>query len=320
MSNKDYYKILGVDKSAGSDDIKKAYRKLAMKYHPDRNKDNKSAEEKFKEVSEAYAVLSDPEKKKQYDMFGAEGFQQKFSQEDIFSNFDFSDILREFGFGNAGGRTKGRGSGIFSNLFSGTGRGGKYSTYSDPYNSTFTDFGGRTGQLKGQDAIYELPVSLEDIVHTTQKTISYSLDGRHQQIKVKIPAGIADGKKLRLAGKGQQGPEGVQPGDLYVKIKILNHPIFKRQGDDLHVDRDIKFSEAVLGTKIEVPTIDGKRLNITVPAGSQSGSKMRLKGHGMPKMLGGGRGDAYVRLNVRVPKKLNKSQKEAVETLKGLGL
>jgi len=320
MSNKDYYRILGVGKSASSQDIKKAYRKLAMKYHPDRNQENKAAEEKFKEISEAYAVLSDPEKKKQYDMFGAEGFQQKYSQEDIFSSFDFSDILREFGFGNMGGRTKGRGSGIFSNIFTSPGRGNKHRTYSDPYNSSFTDFGGRTGPLKGQDAIYELPVSLEDIVKTTQKTISYSLDAKHQQIKVKIPAGIADGKKLRLAGKGQQGPEGGQPGDLYVKIKIIDHPVFKREGNDLYIDKDIKFSEAVLGTKIEVPTIDGKRLNITIPAGSQSGSKMRLKGYGMPKMEGGGRGDAYVKLNVMVPKNLNKRQKEAIEAIRALDL
>jgi curved DNA-binding protein len=154
MSNKDYYKILGVTKSASPDDIKKAYRKLAMKYHPDRNKSNKEAEEKFKEISEAYAVLSDSEKKKQYDMFGAEGFQQRYSQDDIFSSFDFSNIFKEFGFGNASGWKRGGGSGIFNHIFSGAGRRPGYRAQSDPYSSVFTNFGGRTGPFKGQDVIY----------------------------------------------------------------------------------------------------------------------------------------------------------------------
>ena len=314
MSNKDYYKILGVKKNASTGDIKKAYRKLAMKYHPDRNKDNKTAEEKFKEISEAYAVLSDPEKKKQYDMFGAEGFQQRYSQEDIFSSFDFSDILREFGFGNIGGRKRGGGAGIFNHIFSGESS-PRYRT-----NSVFTDFGGRTGGLKGQDVIYELSVHLEDIFKTEQKTISYNLGGIHQKIKVKIPAGIAHGKKLRLAGKGQPGPQRGPSGDLYIKIKILNHPIFQREGNDLYMNREIKFSEAALGTKIEVRTIDGKRLNLKIPAGSQNGSKMRLKGYGMPSMDGRGRGDAYVNINIAVPKKLNSKQRALIEELRDLNL
>lgn len=320
MSNKDYYRILGVSKSASREDIKKAYRKLAMKYHPDRNKENKAAEEKFKEISEAYAVLSDPEKKKQYDMFGAEGFQQRYSQEDIFRSFDFSDILREFGFGDVGGFKRGGGSGIFSHIFSGATRGPRYRTQADPYSSAFTGFGGRTGGLKGQDVIYELPVHLQDIVRGQEKTISYNLGGMHQQIKVKIPAGIGDGKKLRLAGKGQPGPEGGSPGDLYIKIKVLNHPIFQREGNDLYMDREVTFSEAALGTKIEVPTIDGKRLNLKIPAGSQGGSKLRLKGYGMPSMDGRGRGDAYVKIHIAVPKNLNSRQRAKVEELKDLNL
>jgi curved DNA-binding protein len=320
MSNRDYYKILGVNKSASNKDIKKAYRKLAMKYHPDRNKGNKAAEERFKEISEAYAVLSDPEKKKQYDMFGAEGFQQRYSQEDIFKSFDFSDILREFGFGNVGSFKRGGGSGVFSHIFSGASKGPRYRTKGDPYSSVFTDFGGRTGGLKGQDVIYELPVHLEDIVKTHEQTLSLNFGGMHQQIKVKIPAGIDDGKKLRLAGKGQPGPEGGPPGDLYIKIKILNHPIFQREGNDLCMDREIKFSEAALGTKIEVQTIDGKRLNLKIPAGSKGGSKMRLRGYGMPSMDGRGRGDAYVKINIAVPKKLNRKQRAIVEELKDLNL
>jgi curved DNA-binding protein len=320
MLNKDYYKILGLNKSASPEDIKKAYRKLAMKYHPDRNKSNKAAEEKFKEISEAYAVLSDSEKKKQYDMFGAEGFQQRYSQDDIFSNFDFSNIFKEFGFGNIGGSKRGGGSGIFNHIFSGASRRYSYGAQSDPYSSIFTNFGGRTGAFKGQDVIYELPLHLQDIIKTEQKTISYNLGGINQQIKVKIPAGIADGKKLRVAGKGQPGPEGGPSGNLYIKIKILDHPIFHREGDDLYINREIKFSEAALGTKIEVPTIDGKRLSLKIPTGTQSGSKMRLRGHGMPRMNGGGRGDEYVKINVAVPKKLNKKQKVLLEELKDLGL
>jgi curved DNA-binding protein len=320
MSNKDYYKILGVNKSASNEDIKKAYRKLAMKYHPDRNKDNKAAEERFKEISEAYAVLSDSEKRKQYDMFGAEGFQKRYSQEDIFRGFDFSDILKEFGVGNVGGFKRGGGSGIFNHIFSGASKGPRYRTKVDPYSSFFGDPGGRTRGLKGQDVIYELPIHLEDIVKTNQKTISYNLGGIHQGVKVKVPAGIADGKKLRLAGKGQPGPEGGPPGDLYIKIKILNHPIFQREGNDLYMDREIKFSEAALGTKIEVQTIDGKRLNLKIPAGSKGGSKMRLRGYGMPSMDGRGRGDAYVKIHIAVPKKLNRKQRAIVEELKDLNL
>ena len=200
--SKDYYKLLGVNKSASAEEIKKAYRKLAMKYHPDRNKGNKEAEAKFKQMSEAYAVLSDEEKRKQYDMFGAEGFQQRFTQEDIFRGFDFSDVFQEFGFGHFGGRKRGGGTSIFDNLFSGATRGSGYRTKADRFNSFYGGFGGGTGAIKGQDIVSELPVHLEDIVQTSQRTISYNIGGRHEQVKVKIPAGIANGKKLRLAGLG----------------------------------------------------------------------------------------------------------------------
>jgi curved DNA-binding protein len=318
--SKDYYTLLGVSKSASADEIKKAYRKLAMKYHPDRNKGNKQAEAKFKEISEAYAVLGDPEKRKQFDMFGAEGFHQRFTQEDIFKGFDFSDIFQEFGFGNFGGRRRGGGSSIFENLFSGATRGSGYRTKANPSGPYFNGFSGNTGPVKGRDILYELPVHLEDIVQTNQKTISYNAGGRHEQVKVKIPAGIADGKKLRLAGMGQPGPEGGTPGDLYIKIKLLDHPLFKREGDNLHLSRQIPFSDAALGTSIEVPTIDGKRLSLKIPAGSQSGSKMRLKGHGMPRMGKADRGDAYVRLEVAVPRKLTKRQKELIEELREVDL
>ncbi|GAI63889.1 unnamed protein product, partial [marine sediment metagenome] len=188
------------------------------------------------------------------------------------------------------------------------------------YGSFFGGFGGPGGPVKGQDLIYELSVNLEDIVQTNQKTIAYNLGGHHEQIKVKIPAGIGDGKKLRLTGKGQPGPEGGTPGNLYIKVKVLAHPVFTRDGDDLYLTREVTFSDAVLGASIEVPTIDGKRLSLKVPAGSQNGSKLRLKGYGMPRTNGRGRGYAYVKLSITVPKKLDKRQRELVERLKESGL
>jgi curved DNA-binding protein len=321
MPGKDYYKILGVSKSASTEEIKKAYRKLAMQYHPDRNAGDKAAEAKFKEISEAYAVLSDAEKRKQYDMFGSEGFQQRYSQEDIFSSFDFSDIFKEFGFGSFGGRKRGRGSGIFDHIFSGASQGGtRYQTKGQPFSSFFSGYGDQARSLKGQDLVYELPLRLEDIVETHEKSISYNVGGVNHQVKVKVPAGIAHGKRLRLAGKGQPGPGGGPPGDLYIKVKLLNHPIFQREGDDLYIRREIKFSEAALGTQIEVPTIEGKRLNLRIPAGTQSGSKMRLRGHGLPRMSSGGRGDAYVKIEVSVPKKLDRKQRTLLEELRDLDL
>ena len=309
MSGKDYYKILGVAKSASGDEIKKAYRKLALQYHPDRNKGDKAAEEKFKEISEAYAVLSDSEKKKQYDMFGADGFQKRYTQDDIFRDVDFSSIFREFGFGG-GGRG---GPHIFSQIFGGTGGRPQYGR-GGPFG------GGQPRGVKGQDLIYELPVTLEEVVTTTEKVIAYQVDGRQEKISTKIPAGITSGKKLRLAGKGNPGAYGGPNGDLYVQIKVLEHPLFKREEDDLISVKKIKFSDALLGTELDVPTIDKKTMRIKIPAGTQNNAKFRLKGQGMPHMNKKGRGDAYVQVTVEVPKKLDKKQKALAEELRGVGL
>ena len=313
MSGKDYYKILGVPKSASEKELKKAYRQMALKYHPDRNKGDKGAEEKFKDVSEAYAVLSDPEKRKQYDMFGADGFNRKYSQEEIFRDFDLGSIFREFGFGGGG-----RGQNIFTHVFGGPGethfRGGS------PFGPQYGEFQGRQKSRKGQDLVYELPISLEEAFTTSNKVISYQVNGQQNHVSVKVPAGIFTGKKLRLRGKGQPSPYSGSNGDLFIQIKVLDHPLFKRDGDDLVLKREITFSEAALGTEIEVPTIDKKTLRLKITPGTQNNAKFRLKGYGMPHMNGKGRGDTYVQVTIKVPKKLNKKQKELIQELAETGL
>jgi curved DNA-binding protein len=313
MPDKNYYKTLGVAESASQEEIKKAYRKMAMKYHPDRNKGDKGAEAKFKEVSEAYAVLSDPEKRKQYDTFGAEGFQNRYSQEDIFRDFDFGSIFREFGFGG------GRGENVFTQFFGGAGP-NYFKGRGPTQRQTQGGFSRQGHGMKGQDLVYELSLSLEDAARNTDKKISFSSNGRNQELNVKIPAGVASGKRLRISGKGEAGWNGGPPGDLFIQIRVLDHPVFDRQGDDLHLVKEIRFSEAVNGSEIEVPTISGKTLRMKVPPGTQPQAKLRLKGHGMPRMNGDGHGDAYVRISIAVPRKLNKKQKEAVKKLAEAGL
>jgi curved DNA-binding protein len=311
MPGKDYYKILEVPRTASQEEIKKAYRKLAMKYHPDRNKGDKSAENRFKDINEAYAVLSNPEKRKQYDMFGAEGFQRRYTQEDIFRDFDFSSIFQEFGFG-------GGAQNIFSQMFGGFGR-GYSSARRSPFESSHAGFQSRGEAIKGQDLVYELPLTLEEAFASENKVISYQVGGRQESVSLKIPPGIAAGKKLRLAGKGQPSPYGGPNGDLYVQIRILDHPIFKRDGDALLLTREILFTQALEGTEIDVPTIEQKTLRLKIPPGTQTNARFRLKGYGMPHTNGSGRGDAYVQVIISVPKKLNKKQKALIREMAEAG-
>jgi len=319
MPSKDYYQILGVSRSASAEEIKKSYRKLAMQYHPDRNKDKK-AEGKFKEISEAYAVLSDTEKRKQYDMFGAEGFQQRYTQDDIFRNFDFGSIFSEFGFGGA----RGNGPNVFTHIFGNTGNGPGQTQFrgrrGNRYSSPSSDFETPGQSPRGDDLVYELAITLDEAAATTTKVISYPLDGRSEKISVKVPAGIATGKKLRLAEKGKKSPYGGPAGDLYIQIKVLDHPVFRREEDDLYLIRPIKFSEALAGTEIEVPTIDNKTLRLKIPAGTQCNAKFRLKGYGMPRINSAERGDAFVEVIIMVPDKLNKKQKALLDPMTEAGL
>lgn len=316
----DYYQVLGVDKKASADEIKKSYRKLAVKWHPDKNPGNKAAEEKFKKISEAYAVLSDVKKREQYDQFGsADQYRQQYSQEDIFRGFDLDEILRSFGFGGprGGGQTTFR-----------TGRrGGGGFQEEDPFAGIFGGgMGGGGGRQyanmpqKGQDAEYNLSISLEESVMGADKKISFQMENRIEDISVKIPAGISSGKKLRLPGKGLAGLNNGPNGDLYLNISVLPHPIFARDGNDLYIEKTIKFTQATLGTTIDIPTLDGTTKRLKIAPGTQNNTKIRMKGYGVPGLKGSIKGDQYVKINVEVPKKLTDKQLKIIEQLADDGI
>lgn len=317
MVGKDYYKILDVSKGANDSEIKKAYRKLAMRYHPDRHKGEKKAEEKFKEISEAYAVLSDPKKRKQYDMFGAEGFNQRFSQEDIFRNVDIESIFGDMGVGVGD---------IFGDIFGTRKQTSRRSPFGRQRGRSGFDFssgefqhGSMRQPVKGSDIDYELLITLEEAAFGGEKQVAYRAGREKKEVKVKIPVGISNGQKLRLAEKGLNDRPGLPPGDLFFNIKIQDHPVFKREGDDLFAEKEVKFSEAVLGASLEVPTLGGNK-KIKIPRGTQGNTKMRLKEMGMPVFRGNRRGDLYVKLIISVPKKLSSSQKKLVQEMNKAGI
>ena len=307
-----YYETLGVKKDSSAQVIKKAYRKLAMKYHPDQNKGDKAAEEKFKKISEAYAVLSDPEKRKQFDTFGESGFQQRYSQEDIFQGFDLGDILKEFGLGgfSTGGfrASSGAGSPFEGFFYQSGGPGSGYRTAARPQ------------PVKGSDLTFEMSVSLNEILTGAEKTISLRQEGQVKSVSVKVPKGIRGGQKLRLAGKGSPSPMGGPPGDLYLVIKEQPHPPFTRDGSNLIMEKRIPFTKACLGSDINITSLEGKQLKVKVPAGIQQQSKLRLKGHGLPSGPKGGRGDIYVKIAIDIPKKLTDEQKKLIKQLVEKGL
>ena len=288
---KDYYSILGVERNADAATIKKAYRKLAQKYHPDKNPDDKHAEDQFKQLTEAYAVLSDPEKKRQYDQFGDTGFHQRFSQEDIFRNVNMGDIFGGFG-----------GEDLFSQLFGTRSR-------------THT----RRPPARGQDYSMQISIPFRLAVQGGERRIDYRSDGKVEQIKVRIPPGIEQGAKLRVGGKGGANPNGGSAGDLYLHIDIEPDPVFMREGSDLLVRAEIPFSGICLGTSIEVPTLDSPK-RVKVPAGMQPGQKIRLRGFGVGASGKQTAGDLYAIIEVAVPKHITAEQKELLKKLKDAGL
>jgi len=295
MADKDYYQVLGIKKGASADEIKKAYRKLAVKYHPDKNPGDKEAEERFKEINEAYAVLSDPQKKSQYDQFGSSGFHQRYSQEDIFRGFDVGDIFKDMGYGTED---------IFSRIFGGGFQGGgRY----------------RARKQRGEDYSMDLHIGFREAAKGGERRVSFLRDGVKEELSVKIPAGIDNDAKLRIQGKGAQGHNGGPPGDLYLTVKVENDPVFMREGNDMVVEQTIRFSEAALGSSLEVPTLEGSK-RIRVPAGIQPGTKIRLKGFGFPHMGKTTRGDLFVRVNVKVPEQLSPAQRKLLEELAESGI
>jgi DnaJ-class molecular chaperone len=293
---KDYYETLGVSRSATQDQIKAAFRKLARKFHPDVNPGDKSAEEKFKEINEAYEVLSDPKKREMYDRLGSNwragaDFTPPPGWENI--RIDFGD----FGFGTSSG---GGFSDFFETLFGDVlGRGQRQAPG-----------GSSTWTIPGSDTELELPLTLEEAHRGGTRRVTLPSG---KSLEVKIPAGVRAGSLIRLAGQGQAGTGGSRAGDLYLRVKWQPHPIFQVSGDDITVEMPMAPWEAVLGTTIVVPTLDGKA-DVTVPARSQGGQKLRLRGQGLARR-GGGRGDQFVRLKIVVPTDLTQAERQLFEQL-----
>lgn len=304
----DYYKILGLNRKATAGDIKKAYRQRALKYHPDRNPGNAAAEAEFKKISEAYAVLSDPEKRLQYDRFGSHDFGRRYSQDDIFRNFDFNSIFREFSFGGSGSGHRGRMRASF----------GAADNFTDYFSGSGQQQSSRNQPQRGDNIEYNLDVTLEEAFKGTEKKIS--LGRGSEKILVRVPPGIATGQKLRLPDKAHAGKHGGLAGDVFITLRVMPDAVFTREGDDLLVAIDIKYTEAVLGTTVEVPTICGEAKRVRVPAGTRPNIKIRLKGFGMPRFKGTDRGDLYLRLNINIPNTLNNDQDKLIRALAETGL
>lgn len=313
MDFKDYYKILGVEKDATQEEIKKAYRKLALKYHPDRNPDNKQSEEKFKEITEANEVLSDQEKRKKYDQLGA---NWKHYQQPGTGGPGMEDFFSQFG-GSGGGRTSYQYTGDLGNMF------GNIGGFSDFFESFFgggsTGTGKRRGPFttaqKGQDYEANLNLTLEEAFNGIERQIS--VDGK--KLKVKIEPGTKDKTKLRLRGMGALGSHGGEKGDLYLTIHVLDHPFYEVKGDDLFYNFDIDLYTAVLGGNVHIQTLDHKKLSIVIPPETDNGKLLKLGGQGLIREDNKNKhGDLYVRVILQIPKNLSKEEKELFKKLSQL--
>jgi molecular chaperone DnaJ len=357
MAKRDYYEVLGVDKSAKKDEIKKAYRKLALKYHPDKNKGDKSSEEKFKEASEAYHVLSDDKRKASYDQFGHAAFQGAGGQGG-FGNFDFSssfsDIFEDvfgdlggFGFGTSGrsrrSRSNNRGSDLrydvsidLNDAFTGTEKKINYTTYkkcktcsgngSKPGSKpSACSYCGGQGQVRSSQGFFTVQQTCpecsgegEKITNPCNSCSGMGKTQSNESVSVKIPKGVDDGTRIRLAGKGEAGNKGGTNGDLYLFVSVEPHNIFKRSEENLYYELPISIADAALGTTVEVPSIDGGKTKIKIPSGTQSGKQLRLRGKGMPILRRNVSGDLYIRIITEVPTSLTKRQKELLAEFKTL--
>jgi curved DNA-binding protein len=296
MEYKDYYKILGVKKDASQDEIKKAYRKLALKYHPDKNPGDQAAEDKFKEASEANEVLSDPEKRKKYDEVGANWkyYEQMGRQRQQ------QHAGGGFGFGSGGG---------FSDFFE--------SFFGGGFENIFGQQGyqQRQRQARGRDLSGDLTISLEDAYHGTSRRINVG----DSAFEMKITPGVEDGDKLRMRGKGGRGVGGGPPGDVIMRLHILKHPVYKRDGQNLIMDKNVDFVKLMLGGKVRIQTMSGS-VELTLKSGTQNGAKMRLKGKGMPvKGKKDQYGDLIVVINALLPKSLTDEQKKLLEKFRDTG-
>ena len=349
MAKRDYYDVLDINKNANPEEIKSAYRKQAVKYHPDKNPGNKTAEDKFKEASEAYSILSDKTKKENYDNFGHAAFENGGGGQGAgfrgFSGADFSDIFEDF-FGDfgGGGRSKNkrsssnRGSDLRYDLsitleeaYSGKKQNIQFSTSekcttckgngSKPgYSADRCSYCGGNGRVRSSQGFFTVQQTCpqcagsgKEITNPCNDCNGQGIKQTSKKINVTIPKGVGDGTRIRLADKGEAGTRGGASGDLYLFINVKSHELFKRSDENLFFEFPISIADAALGTTIEIPTIDGGKAKIKIPEGTQSGKQFRLKGKGMPYMRGSGDGDLYVQINTEVPVSLNKEQKELLE-------
>ena len=349
MAKRDFYDVLGVNKNASPEELKSAYRKLAVKYHPDKNPGDKASEDKFKEASEAYGILSDQEKKQNYDNFGHAAFEGGGGRQSGgfggFGGADFSDIFEDF-FGDFGGSGRSRGRRNTSNrgsdlrydlsitleeAYEGKKQDIKFSTTekcnickgngSKPGHSAdrCTVCGGN-GKVRSNQGFFTVQQTCpqcagsgEEITNPCNDCNGQGNKQTSKKISVTIPKGVDDGTRIRLAGKGEAGSRGGASGDLYLFINVHSHDLFKRSDENLFFEFPISIADAALGTIIEIPTIDGGKAKIKIPDGTQNGKQFRLKSKGMPYMRGSGNGDLYVQVNTEVPISLNKEQKELLE-------